>query len=433
MGADFMSALHKSERSTMNTQNTPNAVSFIKCDKFKTSAVSFDFVFPLDRKTATLNSIIPYILKQGCRKYNTSLELNRYFDSLYGADYSCDSKKSGKNQIINFTFSCVSDTYSNGFNPFDKLLDLAFDMIFDPFTANGTFYRDYVEREKENLKIFLDGIKNDKREYAKKRLIEEMFENDIYSIFPYGYTEDLMSFDENILYKYYKDVFVNSLCGITVAGAFDEESVRKKIDSRLKSVNIKNLKLEFPAAKAHTDMVKTIKEPTDVTQSKLEIGFTTPILRNDTLYYAFMVFNDLFGGSPHSKLFLNVREKLSLAYYAASGYNSYKGFMMVSSGIEKKNYEKAKNEILNQLEEMKKGNFTEEDVECSKLSLTNRYKSVNDSLPVLLGISSAQKLYGIDTNIAETVRQINLVTGDEIISAANSVCTDTVYLLESID
>lgn len=409
----------------------PNGVSLqiINDKKFKTASISINFISKLEKTSATYNSLVPYVLKRGFEDIKDTMELNKYLDELYGSKLACNISKCGNNQLISFTGITVSDLYAGDDKPFAKLIKLIYDILYKPYTYNNGFDKLYVEREKENLKLFIESIKNDKREHTRKRLIEEMYGNSPYSIYAYGDIETLKSINENNLYDYYESTFKKSLFSIVVAGSVNEDETTKVISSLFGNTEQNNC--INPILTENTkEEAKEIIEPSDVTQSKLAIGYKTDVIKNSRLYFAMMMFDNLFGGSVHSKLFLNVREKLSLAYYAASRYNSLKGFVMVDSGIETKNFELARNEIEHQLNEMKKGNFSEQDIEYSKLAIINSYNSAKDSLASLLNYYSSAPLMETIYEIDEIISHIQAVTKDEIIEAANTVKHSTTFLLK---
>ena len=405
------------------------SLQIINDKKFKTASISVNFISKLDKKSVTYNSLLPYVLKRGCKNYNNTIELNKYLDELYASKIACNISKCGDNQLISFTGITVSDIYADNDKPFEKLIRLIYDILFVPYVKDNAFDKSYVEREKENLKIFIDGVKNDKREYTRKRLIEEMYKDTPYSLYSYGDTDTLKSIDESNLYEFYEESFKNSLFSIVVAGSIDETSTEKLVSELFGNATQSHDYNSIYSTDANNEANEII-EPSDVTQSKLAIGYKTNVTKGSQLYFAMMMFDNLFGGSVHSKLFLNVREKLSLAYYAASRYNSLKGYVLVDSGIETKNYELARDEIAWQLEDMKNGNFTDKDIEFSKLAIINSYNSAKDSLASLLNYYSSapvsEKIYEID----EIIEEIKKVTKEEIIKAANTVNIDTIFLLK---
>ncbi len=409
----------------------PNGVSLqiINDDKFKTSSISVNFLTKLEKTSATYNSLVPYVLKRGYKDISDTMKLNKYLDELYGSKIACNISKCGDNQLISITGVTVSDFYAGNDKPFAKLVKLIHDILYMPYINNNCFEKLYVDREKENLKLFIDGIKNDKREYTRKRLIEEMYKNSPYSVYAYGDTETLSEIDECNLYDYYEKHFKKSLFSIVVAGSVNEIETQNLISalfgSSQQSKNINTIDIENSI-----EDPKEIIEQSDVTQSKLAMGYKTNVIKNSRLYFAMMMLDNLFGGSVHSKLFLNVREKLSLAYYAASRYNSLKGYILVDSGIETKNFELARDEIQKQLAEIKNGNFTDKDIEFSKLAIVNTYNSAKDSLSSLLNYYSSapimDKIYEID----DVISNIQSVTKEEIIEAANTLKHCTTYLLK---
>lgn len=404
-------------------------VQIINDNKFKTAAISVNFITKLDKSTVTINALLPYILKRGCAKYPETLELNRYLDELYGSKISCNVSKYGDNQIISLTGITVSDIYAKKDAPFKKLITLIYDILYNPYLPEGKFNTSYTEREKENMKLFIDGIKNDKRDYARKRVIEEMYANTPYSLYAYGETDDLTSISSDDLLKHYSDSFRASISSIVVTGAVNEEEILKHIKKLFEQI-----KLNSGYNKIYSSLsdvpTRTVIEPSDVTQSKLAMGYKTDVTRNHPLFFGMLLFDNLFGGSVHSKLFLNVREKLSLAYYASSRYNSYKGFLLVDSGIETKNYEMAKTEIEKQFNEMKNGNFSEKEMEYTKLALINSYKSAKDSLASLLNYYASSRLVDNFLDIDQMIERIKDTNKEEIIAAANTLNLDTIYLLK---
>lgn len=404
-------------------------VQIINDSKFKTAAISVNFITKLDKSNVTINALLPYILKRGCAKYPETLNLNRYLDELYGSKIACNVSKSGDNQVVSITGVTISDIYAKTDAPFKKLISLIYDIIYNPYLPAGSFDASYTEREKENMKLFIDGIKNDKRDYARKRVIEEMYTGTPYSLYAYGEPDALADISADDLMNYYTNIFKKSILSIVVTGAVDENEVVNHIKGLFEQVKSKNNYNQISSLTKDVS-TKTVIEPSEVTQSKLAIGYKTEITRNHPLYFGMLLFDNLFGGSVHSKLFLNVREKLSLAYYASSRFNSYKGFLLVDSGIETKNYEKTKTEIEKQLMEMKNGNFSDKEIEYTKLALINNYKSAKDSLASLLNYYASSQLVNNFLTIDETIEKIKRTTKEEIISAANTLKCDTIYLLK---
>ena len=415
---------------TVNIKNGVN-IHFIEGDRFKTSLLTFNFTRPLQNPEASYNALIPAVLRRGCNRYPKSSYLNTYLDDLYGANASYAIKKKGANQIVSIRFSTICDSIVPDLKPFSKLCALAKQMIYNPYLPNGdVFDSEYVEREKTNLIQFIESIVNDKKEYAKKRLTEEMYKGETFGIFEFGDIEEIRKITPTSLYDYYKNLLSTSSLDIFVSGKCDKEYIIDIIKQAYEELDVIPTSYIKPSFNGYSQSPKYISEENDITQGKLSIGFKTEITANDDLYFATVVFNNLFGGSPHSKLFLNVREKLSLAYYANSGYDGYKGLVIVNCGIEFDKYEVTLKEVSAQLEDMKNGNFTEDDILASKLAISGSYNSAKDSLSIMEEFSFGGILTGLNLSLEQSLEKINAVTKEDIIKAAKAVTLDTVFFLK---
>ncbi len=405
---------------------------YIKDTKFKTSAICVNFYRKLSRSEVTYNSLLPSVLKSGCGKIPHTKELNTYLEELYGAKLSIDVKKCGDIQIISFFISTVADTFAENDKPFEKSLELIKEIIYSPFVTENDFSKEYVDTEKRNLKELIESVKNDKREYSKKRLIEEMYSDETYGIFEYGYTEDLEDINEKNLYEYYKNFIKTTKSRIIVCGNFDKDKVEEKIDEIFPKSPIGEVLPEISFGK-YKNEPKYISEVADVTQGKLTIGYRANTTKDSKNYFAMLVLNNLFGGAPHSKLFLNVREKLSLAYYASSGYNSFKGLVIVSCGIEFDKYQVTLDEVNKQLENIKNAYVTDEEIAYSKSALITGYKAINDSVGSLISFYTSQSVGNKSYSINDFIQGINNVTKEEIVNVAKGIKLDTVYFLKGGD
>ena len=407
-------------------------VHYISADRFKNVNFTVNITVPIKRPDVTFNTLIPAVLRQGSAKFPVTKDLNIYLDDLYGANISYGIKKRGNYQVIVINFNTISDRYAPNSKPFDKLLKLAAEILFNPLVKDNAFDNEYVNREKENLRQYIESVINDKREYAKIKLINEMFSKEDYGIFSNGYVEELDQITPENLYSYYKKLISEGLWEIFVTGPVNVEECNNFINSYFNFE--KNVFNYSPADFGkYSNEIRKIEEAADVTQGKLSIGMRTNVTINSPLYFAMIVMNNLYGGSVHSKLFLNVREKMSLAYYASSAYDAYKGFILINSGIEFSNYEIALKEILKQLDDVKSGIFTEQDIKFSKLSIINAYNSVKDSAVAMENFYSSQTLTKTFLTIEEIIDRINKVTKDDIIKAANTVTPDTVFFLKGRD
>ncbi len=415
---------------TSHTLKNGISVHFINDTKFKTTTLSVNFTRPLSKNEVTLNALLPAVLRRGCKSYPETRRLNIYLDELYDAVCEYTISKKGDAQVVSFIFKTIANRFAPELKPFEKLTALAGEILLNPLAQDGSFNREYTLREKENLKQLIESVVNDKREYAKKRLIESMYEGEAYGIFEYGYTSDLDGINEKSLYKHYTEFIHTSPIDIIVTGPCNENEVIINLENIFGKLDISPLSYpEITSGNGKTD-INYVTDEEPVTQGKLTIGFRTPVTIKSDGYYGALVMNNLFGGATHSKLFMNVREKLSLAYYAGSGYNSFKGLIVVSCGIEFDKYEITLREVLNQLDEIKNGNITDEELEYSKLSLANTYRSSADSAGALDGLCLSQILSGKTMSTDEIIKNINAVTKEEVANAAALLTADTVYFLK---
>ena len=304
---------------------------FLNDSKFKTASLKISFVRPLLKSEVTLNSLIPAIIRRGSEKHPDTKELNIYLDYLCGAEFTSGVRKKGENQLITFSYKTVSDKFFKEEKPFLQLIDLMEETLFNPLVADNGFKKEYVDREKENLDQMIKSVVNDKREYAKKRLIESMYDNCPYGLFEYGYSDDLKNINETNLFKHYLKVISESEIKVFVSGNFDKNEVLQKLTEIFGNKEVTPICVTFPEKDSYKEKYDIITEEDDVTQGKLVIGFKTNVTTDSSLYFPMLVANNLFGGSVHSKLFTVVREKMSLAYYAGSSFSAFKGFISFKS------------------------------------------------------------------------------------------------------
>lgn len=403
-----------------------------KTDKFKTNLISLYIHLPLERETVTKAALLPRVLKRGTEKYPSLTELSKRSEELYGARLGASVVKKGDTELLRFSVQFVSDDFING-NITSEVVDILKQFVLHPKTENGGFVKLFVEQEKENAKSFILGLINDKKEYAQVKCNEIMFEGDPYGIFEYGYVEDLESIDEKNLYEFYLELIKKSAIDIFVSGSFDEQAMLKTIkeafDGGLNDREVSLGKTKIAAIEKNIK-IKEVTEPMQVTQSKLCMGFNCGVEPNSEEYYGLMLFTCIYGGSPFSKLFNNVREKLSLAYYVFSATDRQKSCMKVSAGIEADKFGAAYNEIKAQLEKMKSGDFTDDEMASAKKYLATGMNSIKDSLAATENFYISQIVLGAAETVDEALEKINAVTREMVVDVANRIQEDTIYFLK---
>ena len=403
----------------------------IRDDRFKTVRMSVHFLWPLAEKTVSANAILPFLLSRASRRYPDFTKLNEHLAELYGAVLDADVQKLGDVQVLSVSAAGIADRYSlDGERVSAELARLLCSIIFDPPFERGNFSAQGFEQERRQLIELVDSEFNDKRTYARLRCEQLMCGKEPYGIGRYGTKQQIQELKIEDLAQVWKNLIHRARVEIMVLGDCDPEPLYEDFFAAFHNLG------RTDAVDCPTKVVRSAEksnetvEKMDVVQSKLVIGFRTGCAEPDENVPAVKLCNALFGGTPNSKLFLNVREQLSLCYYCSSGYNPTKGILLVQSGVEAKNIEPAKREILRQLEEVKNGNFTESELSAAKLSLSNSYRTLSDSLDGLEAWYLSQTFRPSVRRPEEEAELVAAVTKQEVVDAAKNLTLDTVYRLE---
>lgn len=401
----------------------------IAAEGFKSACVTVSFVLPLGEK-ASLYALVPNVLTRSSAKYPDVTSIERKLALLYGAELVADITKSGDCQVLKIGVSCIDDRFAfDGESITAECCELLFELIFNPRIVDGAFSPEEVASEKRLLAERLAAEMSDKRAYAKNRCEEIMFADEIYGIHRLGTAEAINEITPVALYNAYLEILSTSKIVVCASGKADFEAVKSLTAAYTEKLQRKTCKvatLYTPKAME----IKYEKEQENVKQGKLVMGFRLGMSDAEDLSAARRIMVDLFGGSPHSKLFTVVREKMSLCYYCSARMIRQKGVMFVQSGIESYNEEKAKNAILAQLEEIKNGNFSDEELENSVKALEDSFKSVSDSPEALDSWFMMQCVSGAYRYPEDFIEQFKKVTRDDVIKAARDVTLDTVFMLE---
>ena len=405
----------------------------IKTEKFKTNLIAIMLTTKLDRENVTKNALIPAVLRRGTKNLTTQEEINKKLEEMYGASLDCGLDKTGDNQVLKFYIETVNDEFlpQEAENMLKISLEKIFEFVFNPYLENGCFKKEYVEQEKENIKQIIDGKIDNKARYSLDRCIEEMYKDQPYGLYKYGYVEDMKDINEKNLYEYYQQLINECKIDIFVSGIIDEET-ENIIKNNENIIKLKDREPQYNEPEIiakKLEKVNDVQESMDVTQGKLIIGMDLDI-DDDNLRFDVMIYNSIFGGSANSKLFQNVREKASLAYTASSSYYRFKNNIFINCGIEIKNYEKALEIIKQQIEDMKKGDFTDEEVENAKKGIIASIKTIDDEQDTEITYFFSQELSKSKCNIEQYMQRISEVTKDKVVDVANKVSVNTVYFLK---
>ena len=404
---------------------------FVKNDRFNTTLVSFNFYMPLTRKHAAEYALLPFVLTTCSKDYPDFSKLNFKLSKLYGAELSASAEKVGDYQLLKIAVSVIDDKYTlDNESLCDSAMQLLTQLVFEPKIYNNSFYEEDIAREKRKAVEHIKGELSEKRIYAKNRLIEEMYKNDPYGTPKCGTVSDVEKITGESLYNAWRDVLSHAFLRVNVVSRAMPQGLFDGISQKMQNIdreNIPDCSASRPTEKA--DKTNTVTEKMDITQGKLCLGFSSDMYGDDKTTAPLTVMCDIFGGGPYSKLFNNVREKMSLCYYCSAATVKSKGLITVSSGVESENAEKALSAIVDQLDAIKRGEFDDSEFDSSIKNITDSLKSYNDSQG-LIDLWYSLKISG-DKPLSpeDTIELIANVTRDDVINAAKGVSLHTVYKL----
>jgi len=404
----------------------------IKTDKFKTNLIAVFLTTKLNRENVTKNALISMMLRRGSKNMPTQEEISKTMEEMYGASFDCGLDKTGDNQVLKFYIESINDNFlpKQEENILEKSIKNILEIIFNPYAENASFKNEYIEQEKNNLKQRIEGKIDNKARYAMDRCIEEMYKDKPFGLYKFGYIEDLESINSKNLYQYYKELINSCKLDIFVSGNINDkvENIVKQ-DENIVKLQDRNADYVVPKLELKQEKQEEIvTESMDVTQGKLLLGLDVNI-DDEKLKYDTLIYNSILGGSANSKMFQNVREKAHLAYVASSSYLRYKSNIFVNCGIEIGNYEKALELIRKQIDDMKKGKFTDKDIEDAKTGIIANIKTIADEQDTELTYYFGQELSQNKTSVEEYEEKINNVSKEDIINIANKVSINIVYFL----
>jgi len=398
--------------------------------RFKTFAVSLYAGVPLTESGVTPTALTPFVLRRGTESYPETIAFRERLDELYGAGFGFDLYKRGDHQIAQFRLDMINDRFvSTDSSLLQAALQLLGEVLTKPALEDGRFRTRYVEAEKMTVTKRIEAVINDKIRYAAERCVEEMCRDEPYRLPAIGRKEDLAAIDAASLFEHYRRWLEQASLDLYVAGDTSLEEVRTIAEQAFRLPDGKPAAYAAPSLRKPRDRVQTVVERLDVGQGKLNMGLRTHIVYGSPEYYAMLLYNGLLGAFPHSKLFVNVREKASLAYYASSRLDGHKGLLTIQSGIEIPNYERAVGIIREQLSSMERGEFGEEDLARTKAMLGSQLREIRDSAFERISFDFGGAIAGVWQSAEQWIEAIDAVTPEQIVEAAGSVTLDTIYFL----
>lgn len=417
----------------INRKEIADGVFFnsIKDNRFKTMKITANMIVPLTKENASANALLCGVLSHSCKAYPDFTELSRKLSSLYGADLGVSVKKIGDNQLLRISASGLDDRYAfDGDSVAEELSELLCNVIFKPNLTDDEFPSVEVEQEKHQLLDVIDSEFNDKRIYANNRLVEIMCADEVFGLKRYGTAEKIRECNAKSLYNTWQNLLKTAKFEIMYVGETSPDLAEAVFTKAFDGIDRQTQTVETEIIRS-AENAKHISEEMELSQSKLVMGFRAGTAIPDTDVNATRLMCAILGGTASSKLFCNVREKQSLCYYCSSSYDRVKGIITVDSGVEAENIEKAEQGILNEIEDMKKGNITDFEIEAAKMAVVNSFRSTNDTVGGIESWYVNQIFDDKFRSIEEMSEAISSVTKEQVVASAQKMTLDTVYVLKN--
>lgn len=397
--------------------------------RFKTNRISVHLVLPLKPEDVSKNALLPFLVKKGNKTYPDYIELNRHLSSLYGANLSADIQRIGDFQILSFSISTIDDKFALDGEPLVKeLCDMMCGLLLEPAFLDESFSPSAFEVEKQGLIDTIEAEINEKTTFAVLRLLELMCADEPFGLNKYGKIDEIRQLTLPQIREKYSKVLSSARIECFFIGCGNAETASALFSSRFSLLDRNPFdsltSLWIPSAQQQ----RVVTEHYQVAQAKIVMGFRVNA-PEVTQREAARVMSAIFGGTPRSLLFMNVREKLSLCYYCSSRYDSKKNIMLVNSGVEFENIEKAKSEILHQLDLLQKGEFTDQLLDETKRMIESSFQTVNDSTSAVESWYLGQLFESEILSPEQQAQRLLSVTRDQVIEAAKAVSLDMAYIL----
>ena len=400
--------------------------------RFKQGALSFQLVRPMSREEAALNALIPTVLLRGTVKHPDLRAITLRLDDLYGAAVGATVRRAGDYQTTGLSCGFIEDRYAlPGDKVLEPMLDFLRELLLEPVLEDGGFSRDFVESEKKNLISTIESELNDKRAYAMNQMLRAMCKADSYGIPRLGDKEDVAAIDAVDAYAHYQKILRESRIDIFYVGSAPAQTVAELVKPLFAGIDRSyvNLAPQTPFQDAGGG---DLTEEMDVAQGKLCMGYVTPITNRSPEFAAMQVMNTVFGSGMTSKLFMNVREKMSLCYSIGSGYYGSKGLVTVSAGIDFANEQQTRAEIARQLDAIRQGDITADELTSAKEALLSSLRGTHDSPGAIEGYYATAALSGLDMTPEEYMDAVRSVTAEQVADAARKLLLHTTYFLKGV-
>lgn len=424
------------EHSTQMTWEKFNG-HIIPSEKFKTVTLELKMKTLLDRSTITKRAILPFVLRKGSIKYPTAARIQNKLDDLYGASLDIVGHKAGSYHIITFQIEIPNEKFIHDDQDIiSETLAFLKEIAFNPNVKDGAFDETVVTREKETITKYLESIQDNKMQYANIRLIDEMAAGERYKIHPFGYLEDMDNINGENLYHYYQNAIENNQIDLFIVGDVDKAALEPVVEKHLDGFRESSAKntiqpeVEPVSSITHRESYVVTEEDT-IQQAKLHIGYRTNTAYKDPDFASMILCNTILGGHPGAKLFMNVREKHSLAYYVASILDFFSDKLLIYSGIAPEDYEKTRTIIEEQVTALKEGNITDDEINEAKKQIINQHTASLDHADGIIDLLYQQELGNKKRPVDALAEQVDALTKEDVANSAGKLKEDTIFLLTS--
>ena len=401
----------------------------IPTNKFKNITISLKLQNTLDKETVAKRTLLSFMLTTGTKDYPSTQELSKYLESMYGMKLGANVVTKGKSHIINVNSICINQEYL----PYqedllEKQICLLNDIFFKPNASNECFDQTMFARKKKELIERLISNQDDKFYYSLEKMFEYMGKGTCLGISSHGEIEDIKKITNEELFRYFQECIIHDKKHIYVVGNIQESIVDVFKKNILFDQNESHFDTVYSFEKNRKDLLEII-EKQDITQAKLNMGYRIPSNYKSSQHYAFVVFNAIFGGMSQSKLFKVVREKNSLCYYISSSYDAFNGLMIITAGIESKDYQQTIQLIKEQLNEMQEGHFDQNEIDIAKLMINNSMKKTCDEPLSQIAVQYNRDITEKQETNEDYLKNIENVTYQDIIDVCQDIELDTIFLL----
>lgn len=402
---------------------------FIKSKKFKTTVICILIRRPLLKDEVTKNVLIAKLLSKGSKRYETIKQINSKTEKMYGSLFDIQVVKKSEEQIIQFYLETLSSNVDK--NLIKEAFEFLNEVIFKPNVNKDGFLDENLQIEKDNVKRNIENRINDKSEYAKLRCIEEMCQEEPFGIYADGYLEYLDNITSFDLYNHYKHILNTSPIEIIVIGDEEENYISQLTKDMFKEDRKNVIDIEQPKIICEKTNPKEIYEQKEVSQGKICMGFRCCTENKGKELYSLIILNEIFGGGSNSKLFLNVREKESLCYFISSFVFRFKSIIFVQSGVDEKNFSKVKELIIGEIEKLKTGDFSEDELVDCKKNIIKKFKTMEDSQSATIDYYISQYLIDDKNTLEDAILELEKITKKDIVNISKNIYLDTCYFLEN--